>query len=44
WVQYYKQLYIITSLNPNLSKIPHNLWHAALYSTNCAEAAHAISN
>ncbi|CAG8806720.1 35626_t:CDS:2, partial [Racocetra persica] len=44
WVQYYKKPYIIASLNPNLSKIPHDLWHAAPNSTNCAEAAHAMSN
>ncbi|CAG8751212.1 1934_t:CDS:2, partial [Racocetra persica] len=42
WVQYYKQPYIIASLNPNISKIPHDLWHMAPNSTNCAEAAHAM--
>ncbi|CAG8746928.1 16449_t:CDS:2, partial [Racocetra persica] len=36
--------YIIASLNPNISKISHNMWYAAPNSTNCAEAAHAMSN
>ncbi|CAG8659854.1 26152_t:CDS:2 [Racocetra persica] len=44
WVQYYKKHYIIASLNPNISKIPNNLWYAAPNNTNCAKAAHAMSN
>ncbi|CAG8769749.1 5166_t:CDS:2, partial [Cetraspora pellucida] len=41
-VQYYKQPYIIASLNPNILKILHDLWYMAPNSTNCAEAAHIM--
>ncbi|CAG8663710.1 21478_t:CDS:2, partial [Cetraspora pellucida] len=44
WVRYYKQPYIIASLNPNISKISYDSWHIAPNNMNCAEAAHAISN
>ncbi|CAG8781389.1 4329_t:CDS:10, partial [Cetraspora pellucida] len=44
WVQFYQKPYIITSLNPNISNISYNDWHAAPNSTNCAEAVHSMSN
>ncbi|RIB22168.1 hypothetical protein C2G38_1025752 [Gigaspora rosea] len=44
WIQFYQKPYIIASLNPNISKISNNDWYAAPNSTNCAEAAHSLSN
>ncbi|CAG8613730.1 1620_t:CDS:2 [Racocetra persica] len=44
WVQYYKKPYIIAFLNPNISKISYDSWHATPNNMNCAESAHAMSN
>ncbi|CAG8554825.1 10961_t:CDS:2, partial [Dentiscutata heterogama] len=44
WVQFYQKPYIIASLNPNISNISNDDWYAAPNSTNCAEAAHSMSN
>ena len=44
WVNFYRQDYIIASLNQSMSKISNNIWQVAPNNTNAAEAAHAMSN
>ncbi|RIB06826.1 hypothetical protein C2G38_2216138 [Gigaspora rosea] len=41
WVLFYKQKWVITSLNKNISQIDDNIWRIA-HNTNIAEAAHAL--
>ena len=44
WVKYYRQSYVIGSLNWSMSRIPKKNWQEAPDNTNAAEAAHAMSN
>lgn len=44
WISFYRQKWVIGSLNKNMSKIDDEIWINAPNSTNAAEAAHALSN
>jgi hypothetical protein len=44
WVKFYRQKWVIASLNNCISKIDDNIWKMSPDNTNIAEAAHALSN
>ncbi|PKY41031.1 hypothetical protein RhiirA4_497733 [Rhizophagus irregularis] len=44
WAAFYRQKWIIASLNKHMSKIDNETWVASPNNTNTAEAAHALSN
>src|ERR1700722_7709592 len=44
WVAFYRQKWVIASLNKCMSKIDNNIWMLSPDNTNTAEAAHALSN
>ncbi|GBC52700.2 hypothetical protein GLOIN_2v1773466 [Rhizophagus irregularis DAOM 181602=DAOM 197198] len=44
WIRYYRQPYVLASLNLNASKIDPEIWASSANNTNVAEAAHALAN
>ncbi|PKK63721.1 hypothetical protein RhiirC2_716774 [Rhizophagus irregularis] len=44
WIAFYRQNWVIVSLNKCISKIDNEVWIASPDNTNIAEAAHALSN
>ena len=44
WVHYYRQPYVLASLNLNASKMDPEIWASSVNNTNVAEAAHALAN
>ena len=44
WIQYYRQPYILASLNKHISNMENEIWERHGNNTNVAEAAHAQSN
>ncbi len=44
WVAFYRQKWVIASLNKCMSKIDDNIWLTSPDNTNVAESAHALSN
>ena len=44
WVAFYRQKWVIASLNKCMSKIDDEIWVISPDNTNVAEAAHALSN
>ncbi|CAG8715562.1 4907_t:CDS:2, partial [Funneliformis mosseae] len=44
WISFYRQKWVIASLNKCMSKIDNNIWLTSPDNTNTAEAAHALSN
>ncbi|CAB4428952.1 unnamed protein product [Rhizophagus irregularis] len=44
WLKYYKQPYVLSSLNQFISNIDHEIWRKSGGNTNNAEAAHSMVN
>jgi hypothetical protein len=44
WFKFYRQKWVIASLNKCMSKIDNATWLTSPNNTNVAEAAHALSN
>ncbi|PKY63056.1 hypothetical protein RhiirA4_490827, partial [Rhizophagus irregularis] len=44
WVQYYRQPYVLASLNKYISNMENEIWDHHGNNTNIAEAAHAQAN
>ncbi|CAB4428174.1 unnamed protein product [Rhizophagus irregularis] len=44
WITFYRQKWVIASLNKSMSKIANDVWITSPDNTNVAEAAHALSN
>ncbi|RIB28449.1 hypothetical protein C2G38_2157865 [Gigaspora rosea] len=44
WVSFYRQKWVIASLNNYMSQIDCNIWKSSPNNTNIVEAAHALSN
>ena len=44
WVAFYRQKWVIASLNKYMSKIDSEIWAITSNNTNIAKAAHALSN
>ena len=44
WVKYYRQPYVLASLNKHVSNMENEIWERHANNTNIAEAAHAQAN
>ena len=44
WIHYYRQPYVLASLNLYASEIDPEIWARSSNNTNAAEAAHALAN
>ncbi|CAB4478380.1 unnamed protein product [Rhizophagus irregularis] len=44
WITFYRQKWVIVSLNKSMSKIANDVWITSPDNTNVAESAHALSN
>ncbi|POG59122.1 hypothetical protein GLOIN_2v1789505 [Rhizophagus irregularis DAOM 181602=DAOM 197198] len=44
WITFYRQKWVIASLNKSMSKIANDVWITSPDNTNVAESAHALSN
>ena len=44
WIHYYRQPYVLASLNLYASEVDPEIWARSSNNTNVAEAAHALAN
>ncbi|GBC17022.2 hypothetical protein GLOIN_2v1545568 [Rhizophagus irregularis DAOM 181602=DAOM 197198] len=44
WLNYYRQSYVLSSLNKYVSNVDHEIWNKSGSDTNNAEAAHFMAN
>ncbi|CAB4467683.1 unnamed protein product [Rhizophagus irregularis] len=44
WLNYYRQSYVLSSLNKYVSNVDHEIWNKSGSDTNNAEAAHSMAN
>jgi hypothetical protein len=44
WLNYYRQPYVLSSLNKYVSNVDHEIWNKSGSDTNNAEAAHSMAN
>ena|SRR2546421_5443907 len=44
WIRFYRQPYILASLNLNASNMNPEIWANSVDNTNVAEAAHSLAN
>ncbi|PKK73608.1 hypothetical protein RhiirC2_823058 [Rhizophagus irregularis] len=44
WLNYYRQSYVLSSLNKYVSNVDHEIWNKSRSDTNNAKAAHSMAN